>query len=135
MVQPGGEPDLPEEALGAEHLGEALLQHLERDHPVVPAVAREVDHGHSAVTDLALDRIAAGKGVLQSVEQVKHRVIREVGHVTISSDPGDGQSAGRLTAQARIAAAKTGGTLAQLERSSSAVIRDISRWALRWLSA
>ena len=47
MLEPGGEPDLALEALGAERGGELGVEHLERDRPVVPEVAGEVDRGHA----------------------------------------------------------------------------------------
>ena len=146
MVEPRGDPDLPEEALGAEHFGKPSLQHLERDHPVVPEIAREIDHGHSAVAHLALDRIAAGQGGLQLVEEVEHAVIPAISLARIPPGRRHGQTArviprnGRRVVarpvhlQARIAAASTAGTLAQLARSSSAVTRAMSECALRWLS-
>ncbi len=48
------------------------LQHLERDDPVVPEVAGEVDHGHPAMADLPLDRIAGFESGLEAVEQIEH---------------------------------------------------------------
>ena len=137
MMEPRGHLDLAQKALGAEHLGEPLLQHLERDRAVVPEVAREVDDGHTAVAHLALDRIAAGQGGLESVQQVEHAAVREVGFVSIPPCPTSSQGGflvGPLHRQARMAAANTAGTLAQLPRSSSAVIRAMRACALRWLS-
>ena len=58
MLEPGGEPDLAQEPLGAERGGELGVQHLERDRPVVPEVLREVDRGHAAAAELALERVA-----------------------------------------------------------------------------
>jgi hypothetical protein len=49
--------DLGEESLDSEHGAEVRLQDLERDVPVVPQVAREIDGGHSARADLTLDLI------------------------------------------------------------------------------
>jgi hypothetical protein len=62
MVEASGEADLPLEPVGAEADGELGQQHLERDGPVVLEVAGEVDRGHSAAPELALERVAAGEG-------------------------------------------------------------------------
>ena len=45
VLEPGGEPDLALEPLGAEQGGEVGMEHLERDRPVVLQVPGEVDHG------------------------------------------------------------------------------------------
>ena len=44
-----------EEPLGAERGGQLRAQHLEGDRPVVPEVVGEVDRGHAAAAQLALD--------------------------------------------------------------------------------
>ena len=38
------------------------MEHLERDEPLVPDVAREVHGGHAAAPELALDDVAIGEG-------------------------------------------------------------------------
>ena len=65
MLEPGGEPDLALEPLGAERGGELRVQHLERDRAVVPEVVREVDRRHAAAAELALEPIAVGEGGLE----------------------------------------------------------------------
>ena len=62
MLQPGGELDLALEALGAERGGQLGVEHLERDRPVVAEVVGEVDRGHAAAPELALDAVAVGQG-------------------------------------------------------------------------
>jgi hypothetical protein len=62
MLQAGGDPDLLEESLRSERDGELGAQDLERDGPIVPEVVREVDHGHAAASELALDAIPIGQG-------------------------------------------------------------------------
>ena len=62
MLEPGGELDLAEEALGAERGGELGMEHLERDRAVVPEVLGQVDGGHAAAAELALDAVAVGEG-------------------------------------------------------------------------
>ena len=58
MLEPGGEPDLALEAVGAEGGGELGVQHLQRDRAVVPEVVGQVDGRHAAAAELALDRVA-----------------------------------------------------------------------------
>ena len=74
MLQIGGRLDLGEEALAADHRGELGPQHLDRDVAVVPEVVREVDGGHAARAELALDAVAVGEGDGEPVEDVGHAV-------------------------------------------------------------
>ncbi len=66
MLQLGRELDLAQEALGAERGGELGAEHLERDQPLVPQVAREIDRGHAALPELALDGVAVGQRGLET---------------------------------------------------------------------
>ena len=72
MLQAGGDPDLLEESLRSERGGELGAQDLERDGPIVPEVVREVDHGHAAASELALDAIPIGQGRLKSGHRLGH---------------------------------------------------------------
>ena len=72
MLQPGGDPDLAEEPLGSERGGELGAQHLERHGPIVPEVVGEVDRGHAAAAELALDAVAIGQGVGKSGVECAH---------------------------------------------------------------
>ena len=65
MVQPRGELDLPQEALAAERLRELGAQHLDRDVAVVLVVVGQVDGGHAARAELAVEPIVAGERVGQ----------------------------------------------------------------------
>ena len=58
VVEAGGDPDLVEEPLGTEHGGQLGPQHLERDLAVVLEILGEIDRGHPALTQLALDPVA-----------------------------------------------------------------------------
>ena len=58
MVEPRRDLDLGEEALGAEHRAQLGAQHLERHIAIELPVAREIDDGHAARADLALDDVA-----------------------------------------------------------------------------
>src|SRR5438132_12985062 len=59
MVEPGADMDLLEKSLGAEHRGEIRAQHLEGHVAIVLQVPGEIDRGHPAGAELALDRITA----------------------------------------------------------------------------
>ncbi len=61
-----------EKPLGADHRGEFRPQHLDRDLAIVLEVVGEIDRGHPALADLALDAIAAGEGLLESGRRLGH---------------------------------------------------------------
>jgi hypothetical protein len=65
MLQAGGDPDLPHKALGAEREGQILVQDLEGDRPIVPEIAGQVDRGHAAPAQLALEQVAVVEGVCE----------------------------------------------------------------------
>ena len=54
--------DLAEEALGAERGGELGAEHLDGDLAVVLQVVGEVDRGHAALAELALDPVGGRRG-------------------------------------------------------------------------
>ena len=62
MLEVGGGADLGEKALGPEYGAEFGSQELDGDLAAVLEVRREVDGGHAARADLALDAIAVGEG-------------------------------------------------------------------------
>ncbi len=62
VLQVGGGLDLGEEPLGAEDRGQLGAEHLERDLAVVAEVVGEVDGGHAALAQLALEAVAVGEG-------------------------------------------------------------------------
>ena len=57
MVEPRGDLDLAQEAIGAERRGELGMKHLQRDKPLVPAVLSEVDGRHSTAPELTVDGV------------------------------------------------------------------------------
>ena len=57
----GEHPDLPHEAVAADHGGELGLQDLEGDLAVVLEVFGELDGGHAALAELALDAVTGGQ--------------------------------------------------------------------------
>jgi hypothetical protein len=68
MLQAGGDPDLLKESLRSERGGELGAQDLERDGPIVPEIVGEVDRGHAAASELALDAVAIGQGGHEEIE-------------------------------------------------------------------
>ena len=58
MIEPRRDLDLGEEALGAEHRAELGAEDLEGDLAIELAIAGEVDDGHAAGAELALDDVA-----------------------------------------------------------------------------
>jgi hypothetical protein len=73
MGEPSGELDLAEEAVGTEDGGQLGPKDLEGDRAVVLEVLGEIDRGHAAAAQLALERVAIGEGRGQAVEVRAHR--------------------------------------------------------------
>jgi hypothetical protein len=73
MLEPGSEVDLPLEPLGTEGGGQLGEKNLEGNRAVMPDVIGEIDDGHAATTELALDGVATAKCVAQAVRHA-HRV-------------------------------------------------------------
>ena len=65
MLEAGGDSNLPEKALGAECGDQLVAQDLDGDGPVVLEVAGEVDRGHAAAAQLALEAVAVAEGGLK----------------------------------------------------------------------
>jgi hypothetical protein len=65
MLEVGGDLDLPHKALGAERLGQLLVQDLEGDWAIVPEIARQVDRSHAAPAELALEQVTIAEGIRQ----------------------------------------------------------------------
>ncbi len=63
MRQAGDRLDLTQETVGTQRMREVGLEHLESDSPPVTQVACEVDCGHAAAPELALEDVAAGQGI------------------------------------------------------------------------
>ena len=72
MLQPGGELDLAQEALGAERGGELGVEDLERDRAVVLQVLGEEDGGHAPAPELTLECVTAAQTVLEFCLEVGH---------------------------------------------------------------
>ena len=72
VLEVGGELDLGQEPLGADHGRELRAQQLERDLAVVLQVLREVHRRHAAGADLTFDPVAVGERYLEAVLQLGH---------------------------------------------------------------
>jgi hypothetical protein len=66
VLQPGGELDLALEPIGAEGDGHRRQEDLEGDGSLVLEVPGEIDRGHPAPAELALDEVAIGQGLAQA---------------------------------------------------------------------
>ena len=73
VVEPGGEPDLPDEPLGAQRVRQLGMEDLQGDGAVVPEIAGEIDRGHAATAELALEHVAVGQGGLEPFEGLGQR--------------------------------------------------------------
>jgi hypothetical protein len=62
VIELRGDPYLTQEAVRPDGRGYFRTQHFDRDLPLVLEVAGEINGGHSAATELALDRVAVRKG-------------------------------------------------------------------------
>ena len=58
MVELGGDGDLAEEPLGAERVGEFGVEDLDRHRAIVLEIVCEVNRGHAALPELALEAVA-----------------------------------------------------------------------------
>jgi hypothetical protein len=63
MLELRGEADLSEKTLGAEHRRELRMEDLQRHGTAVLQIARQVDPGHPAAPELALEQVAAAKSI------------------------------------------------------------------------
>src|SRR5205085_3481619 len=66
------EADLSEKPLGTEDGGKLRAEHFERDGAVVLEISGEIDRGHPAAAELALDRVTTREGRTHALEEVGH---------------------------------------------------------------
>ena len=74
VLQPGGHPDLTQEALDAEHGGELGTQHLQGDVAIVLEIACQIYRCHATGTDFTLDSVVLGEGRPETFERVGHGI-------------------------------------------------------------
>ncbi len=72
VLEPRRELDLPEEALGAQGVGQLGVEDLERDRAVMAKIVGEVDGSHTPTPELALEAVLVGKGDPQRGQHVGH---------------------------------------------------------------
>ena len=72
MLQLGGDPDLPQKAVGTDRDGQVGMENLERDGAVVADVARQKDGGHTALSQLPLHVVPVGQGAPQAVNRLHY---------------------------------------------------------------
>jgi hypothetical protein len=65
MLESGGEVDFAPKAIGAQDGGQLGAEDLQGNRAVVFEVLGEVDRGHPAAPELALDRVAIAEGISQ----------------------------------------------------------------------
>jgi hypothetical protein len=79
VLQAGGDPDLLEKPLRADEPGELVPDNFEGDRTSVPEVLHQVDHGHAATAQLALEPIPLGQGRSQSRQRIRQWAHRRKG--------------------------------------------------------
>ena len=72
MLELRGDLDLPLKARGADGRGEIVAEHLDRDLAAVPHIVREVDGGHAAGSELALQHVLPGEARVYLRDAVGH---------------------------------------------------------------
>ena len=75
VLQPCGQLDLAQEPLGAERGRQLRVQHLERHRAVVAEVGREIDRGHAAAAELALERVSVGQGRRERAVRIRAHAV------------------------------------------------------------
>jgi hypothetical protein len=75
MRELGGGLDLAQEAVGAQRNRQLGTEDLDGDRPVMLEIAGEIDRGHPALAQLALDGVAVRQGGRQAGEIVRQKLI------------------------------------------------------------
>jgi hypothetical protein len=73
VLQIGGDSDLLEESLSAEHRGQLGMKNLYRNLAIVFLVVRKIDGRHAAAAQLALDEVG-GERLPNRFEALSHFV-------------------------------------------------------------
>ena len=90
VLEVGREPNLPEEPLGADGGGELGPQGLDGDLAAVAQVGREVDRGHAAFADQALDLISVAERGAKLLQYVCQSLPRRGGVRNLQDKRGEG---------------------------------------------
>ncbi len=75
VLEPRSCPDLRKKAVAAQRGTQVGVQHLDGDIAFVADVVREVDRGHAALTEFALDAVAIGQRGGEACESLSHRAL------------------------------------------------------------
>jgi hypothetical protein len=70
MLEARGGVDLGEETVGADGGGEVWFEHLERDVAVMAEILGQIDRGHAAFAERALDAVAAIERRVEPRDQI-----------------------------------------------------------------
>jgi Tfp pilus assembly ATPase PilU len=92
MLQPGGELDFPEEAIGTEGLSQFRMEHLECDRAIVAQVLRQIHDRHPTAAELALDAIVGRQLRLETIQTIRQvdPEGKSCSYVTLVSQRGKG---------------------------------------------
>jgi hypothetical protein len=101
MLEPRRGLDLAQEPFAPEHRAEIRVQHLDGDFALVAQVMRQVNRGHAARAELALDPVAAGEGLRQAQRGVRHGFWHRPGESTRRYGGISRPASGRLARAAR----------------------------------
>ena len=72
MLQLGRDLDLAVEPLRTDGCGQLRVEHLDGDVALMLQIQGQIDRGHAAATQLALDGISVGKSDLETGEDLGH---------------------------------------------------------------
>jgi hypothetical protein len=75
MLQPGGQPNLALEPLGAERGGQLRVKQLQGHWPIVLEIVGSKHGCHSAPTEHSLDAIAISQPVLNPAQNIGHQFL------------------------------------------------------------
>ena len=76
MLQPGGDPDLAKEPVGADRGGQLGPEHLDRDRAGRAGGPAAIDHRHAAPAELTIHAITAGQVGREAGDRIAQRVVR-----------------------------------------------------------
>ena len=72
MIESSGDSDLAQKPVGAKRGRELGVKDLERDDAIVLGVLREIDRGHSATPQLAIDGVGRRKDLADALDWEGH---------------------------------------------------------------
>ena len=85
-----GDPDLPNEPLQPQPLCELKMEHLQGDRTVVPEIAGEINCGHAASAELALEHVAIRQDGIETFKGLEQRDLSNKGSSRLQPSRGPG---------------------------------------------